>query len=446
MKFDYGKSGIEVSLDPSWNTTIFRPSKQDVFEDPIKAIRNAIKNPIGTPSLKKIIKNKKEIKSVCIVVSDATRPVPSHLLLKGLLKELNDYGLQEEKVLVLIATGLHRTSHKDELERILGECLTSRVKIVDHIARDKNALTFLGNTTNNIPIYINKHYYESDLKILTGYVEPHFFFGFSGGRKSLVPGIAGAETILANHSAENIAGIAGAETILANHSAENIASPNARFGIYKNNPMAENSTEIAKLIGVDFVVNVSINEKHEITQIAAGDLERVQKKLVNYQLKHIFKEIQEPFDIVVCGNGGHPLDLNLYQAVKSMVIGEMAVKKNGTIISVNECADGIGGGQDEFKKLLYSNMSPEVIHKKVLNKEIVVLDQWEIQVLTRIMMMAEIYIVSKMKEEEIGNIGLKHAKTVEEAIRKSLNKHGSKANILILPNGPQILPIHKHMI
>ncbi len=428
MKFDYGKNGIEVSLDPSWNTTIFRPSKQDIIEDPINAIRNAIRNPIGTPSLKKIVKSKKEIKSVCIIVSDSTRPVPSHLLLKGLLKELNDYGFQEDKILVLIATGLHRTSRKDELERILGECLASNVKIVDHIARDKNSLTYLGNTSKNIPIYINKHYYESDLKILTGYVEPHFFFGFSGGRKSIIPGIAGAETILANHSAENI------------------ASPNARFGVYKNNPMAENSTEIAKQVGVDFVVNVSINEKHEITQIAAGDFERVHKKLVNYQLKHIFKEIQEPFDIVVCGNGGHPLDLNLYQAVKSMAIGEMAVKKNGTIISVNECAEGIGGGQDEFKKLLYSDMSPEVIYKKILNKEIVVPDQWEIQVLTRIMMTAEIYIVSKMKEDEIGNIGLKHAKTVEEAIKISLNKHGSKAKILFLPNGPQILPIHKHMI
>jgi len=423
MKFDYGKSGIEVSLDPSWNTTIFRPSKQDVIEDPINDIRNAIKNPIGTPSLKKIVNSKKEIKSVCIVVSDATRPVPSHLLLKGLLKELSDYGLPEEKILVLIATGLHRTSRKDELERILGEYLTSSVKIVDHIARDKNSLTFLGNSINNIPIYINKHYYESDLKILTGYVEPHFFFGFSGGRKSIVPGIAGAETILANHSAENI------------------ASPNARFGIYKNNPMAENSTEIAKLVGVDFVVNVSINENHEITQVASGELEGVHKKLVDYQLRHIFKEIREPFDIVVCGNGGYPLDLNLYQAVKSMAIGEMAVKKNGTIISVNECAEGIGGGQDEFRELLFSDMPPEKIYKKVLNKEIVVPDQWEIQVLTRIMMIAEIYIVSKMKEDEIGNIGLKYAKTVEEAIKNSIIKHGSKAKILILPNGPKILPI-----
>jgi len=423
MKFDYGKSGIEVSLDPSWNTTIFRPSKQDIIEDPINAIRNAIKNPIGTPSLKKIVKSKEAIKSVCIVVSDATRPVPSHLLLKGLLKELSDYRVQKDKILVLIATGLHRASRKDEIERILGENLTSNMKIVNHIARDKSSLAYLGNTINNIPLYINKHYYESDLKILTGCVEPHFFFGFSGGRKSIVPGIASVETILANHSAENI------------------ASPNARFGIYENNPMAENSTEFAKLIGVDFVVNVSINEKHEITQVAAGDLERVHKKLVNYQLKHIFKEVQEPFDIVVCGNGGYPLDLNLYQAVKSMAIGEMAVKKNGTIISVNECADGIGGGHDEFKELLFSEMSPSEIYKKILNKEIVVPDQWETQVLTRIMMMAEIYIVSKLKEDEIGNIGLKHAKTVEEAIRKSLNKHGSKAKILFLPNGPQILPI-----
>ena len=142
----------------------------------------------------------------------------------------------------------------------------------------------------------------------------------------------------------------------------------------------------------------------------------------------------------MCGNGGYPLDLNLYQAVKSMAIGEMGVKRGGTIISVNECREGVGIGQDKFKELIFSGKRPEEIYNKIIKKEIVVPDQWQIQVLTRILMKSEIYLVSSMKEKNFGNIGLKYADTVENAIKESLIKHGNDANILVLPNGPQILP------
>jgi len=422
MKLDYGKNKIEVNINPNWNTTIISPLKQLVIKNPIEAVRDAIKNPVGSLPLKSIIKARKSIKSVCIVVSDATRPVPTHFIIEGLLKELIDYGIQEKKIRFLIATGLHRPSRREELKRIFGTVLTSEVKIGNHNATDKKSLVSLHNSDLEDPIYVNRYYYESDLKILTGYVEPHFFFGFSGGYKSIVPGLAGTETILANHSAENI------------------ASPYARFGIYENNPLPEHSSRQAKKVGVDFTINVCIDKNHEITQIAAGDLELAHKRLVDYQKKNIFKEIQEPFDIVVCGNGGYPLDLNLYQAVKSMAIGEMGVKRGGTIISVNECIEGVGVGQDKFKELIFSEKNPEEIYNKILNKEIVGPDQWEIQVLTRILMKSEIYLVSSMQKEEIGNIGLKYADTVENAIKQSLIKHGNDANILILPNGPQILP------
>jgi len=314
-------------------------------------------------------------------------------------------------------------SRKDELERILGKELKNRLKIIDHIATNKNHLEYLGISSSGTPIYINKYYIQSDLKIITGYVEPHFFFGFSGGRKSIVPGIAGKETIVDNHSAKNI------------------ASPYARFGIYKENPMHKNSTEIARKVGVDFTINVCINEKNKILRVAAGDLEIVHETLVNFQLKHIFKKIINPYDIVICGNGGYPLDLNLYQAVKSMAIGEMAVKQGGTIISVNELSDGVG--QINFRNLIFSGKKPQEIYNKILAKEIVVPDQWEIQILTRILLKAEIYIVSRLNKEEIGNIGLKYAKNVEDAIKLALKKHGSNAKILILPNGPQILPLLK---
>ena len=423
MKFDYGKNGLEIEIDPSWQLTIFHPNEQKIIENPIQAIIESIENPIGCPPLRTIINDKKDIDKVCIVVNDATRPVPSHIILEGLVKKLNDYGINDGKILILIATGLHRRSREDELDRIIGKDLRSRLEVKNHDATDKNTLKYFGQSSDNIPIYINKYYCESDLKILTGYVEPHFFLGFSGGRKSIAPGIAGEETIQGNHSAENI------------------ASPFARFGIYKENPMHKNLNEIANLVGADFIINVCINERHEIIKVAAGELEQVHELLVDFQLKSVFREINELFDIVICGNGGYPLDLNLYQAVKSMAIGEMAVKKNGMIISVNELSDGIG--HDNFKELIYSGISPEKIYEQILNKEIIVPDQWEIQILTRVLMKAEIYVISKLKENEIGNIGLKFARNVEEAIKKSLKKYGNDAKILILPNGPQILPILK---
>ncbi|MFX0073981.1 MAG: nickel-dependent lactate racemase [Candidatus Hermodarchaeota archaeon] len=422
MKLDYGLNGIELKLNHNWNTTIIYPSNEIGIKNPIEAIRDAIKNPVGCLPLKYLIKSRKKINSVCIVVSDATRPVPTHIIITGLLQELKNYGVEENNITILIATGLHRPSTKEETRRILGDLLKSDIRIINHDAKDKESLVLVHNSDQNDPIYVNKFYHESDLKILTGYVEPHFFFGFSGGYKSIIPGIAGTETILANHSAGRI------------------ASPFARFGTYKNNPILVHSAKNAKNIGVDFTINVCINKEHDISRIAAGDLKTVHRSLVEYQKKTVFTKIKEKFDIVVCGNGGYPLDLNLYQAVKSMAIGEIAVKEGGTIISVNECREGIGVGQDKFKELLFSGKTPKIIYNSILNKEIVLPDQWEIQVLTRVLMKAEIYLVSGMKEEEIGNIGLKYAPTVEHAIEKSLIKHGDNAQILILPNGPQVLP------
>jgi nickel-dependent lactate racemase len=425
MKFDYGKDGIEIKINPKWNVTILKPLEQQSIDNPIKEIKESINNPIGCLPLKEIVNKKRNLKTVCIVSSDFTRPVPSSLILEALIDELNAYGINDDQIIIMIATGLHRPSSEDEMQSILGENLQNRLRVINHHAYDKESLIQIGVLNNGVPILVNKYYYTADLKILTGYVEPHFFFGFSGGRKSIVPGISGADTIQANHSAEKI------------------NSKFARFGIYDNNPLNNQAIEISNLVGADFIVNVCINDKHEIVKVVAGDLITAHEKLIAYQQKHIFREIKELYDIVICGNGGYPLDLNLYQAIKSMAIGEMAVRNGGTIIAVNECVEGIGIGQDMFKELIYSDIKPSEIHQKILNMEIVVPDQWEIQILTRILMNSDIFIISNLNEDEIGNIGLKYAKTVEDGIENCLKKYGPNASILILPNGPLVLPLLK---
>jgi nickel-dependent lactate racemase len=422
VKFDYGKNGIEIRIDPTWNVKIIEPITQEAFLNPIKSLRTAIQNPIGGYSLEDIVKEKEKLESICILVSDATRPVPSHLIIEALISELEHLGVESSLITILIATGLHRSSNTEEIQRIVGKKYYNKVTVINHNAKDDNTLQHIGNFDDGNPISINATFLTCDLRIVTGYVEPHFFFGFSGGAKAIVPGIAGKETIMYNHSAKNI------------------ASPYSRFGIYEKNPMAEISADIAKKIDIDFAVNVCINEKHQITKVLAGNLEKIHGELVQYQLEHVFRPFKDPFEIVVCGNGGYPLDINLYQAVKSMAIGEMAVKPGGTIISVNECSDGIGVNQDDFRDLLFSGLTPKDIYNKILNNEIVVPDQWEIQVLARIMQKAEIYVISRLKEHELGNIGLKYANSVENAIYQALETYGSAARILFLPHGPLVLP------
>ncbi|MBY9004572.1 MAG: nickel-dependent lactate racemase, partial [Candidatus Lokiarchaeota archaeon] len=316
-------------MDSKWNVDVLKPNPQQILKNPLQSIQDKIKHPVGSASLKEIVMEKGLVGKVCIVSSDSTRPVPSYLLLEATINELNNYGIHDSQIIILIATGLHRPSREEEREKILGKNLYGRIECVDHLATDMNNLTFLGKSKTEIPIYINKYYLESDLKILTGYVEPHFFFGFSGGCKSIVPGVAGAITIQANHSAQLI------------------ASENSRFGKYQENPMYLNSMDIVHITGVDFIVNVCIDEHHQITKVEAGALDVAHDLLVQYQMNKVFSPIKKLYDIVVCGNGGFPLDLNLYQAVKSMAIGEMGVKQGGTIISVNECSDGIG--QEKFK-------------------------------------------------------------------------------------------------
>ncbi|MHA1793555.1 MAG: nickel-dependent lactate racemase [Promethearchaeota archaeon] len=430
VKVAYGKSGIDVEIPDSLRVDIFKPKSIKGLENPIGAVKSSIKNPIGAPALREIVKEKcthvkKEEIKACIVISDHTRPIPSKYILPPVIEELLDSGLLKENISILVATGLHRKSTMEELKNILGEKILKNYKVIIHEANDDESLVHLGTSSRGTPIYLNQHYVRADIKILTGYVDPHFFAGYAGGRKSVVPGIAGTKTILENHSARNI-----------DH-------PRARFIFIKDNPIHEDALEIANLVGVDFIINVCLNEKHEIIKVASGGLEKAHGELVKFMNDFVAREIASPYDIVVVNNGGYPLDLNLYQAVKSMSIGEMAVKKGGTIIATNELSDGFG--PNVFKEIIEKEGNPERLIAKLKSKELITESQWQVQILARILLKAEILVVSSMPTKSFENIklGLKGMKNFKEAMNHAINKHGNDATILILPAGPQLIPVQR---
>lgn len=426
VSFDYGRTGLEVTVPaeiPADRVTVLRDADTPALPDPRAEITRQLETPLGAPPLWEIVQVS-AARTACVVVSDATRPVPTRELLPPILEQFARAGLPADRVTVLIATGLHRPSTAEEIARIVGPALAGKLTVVNHDAKDPGQLAWLAgdaeSSTVGVPVQLNKHYLEADVRVLTGYVDPHFFAGFAGGRKSVVPGIASFQTIMHNHSAEHV------------------ADPRARFGVLEGNPIHEHALAVARRARVDFVVNVLINAGHEITAVAAGDLTRVHRALVSELEGRVFHPVPAPFDVVVCGNGGYPLDLNLYQAVKSMAIGELGVRPGGTIISVNECSDGVG--HPRFRELLDSSLTPREMYKRVTRGEITCDDQWEIQILARVLAHATVRVVSELPESALGTLGLKHNATVEEALRAAWEETGGNGRVLILPNGPAVLP------
>lgn len=423
VDFLYGKKGLKITIPESVDATVMEPVEEPSISNPVEQIYSSFFNPMNSKPLKSLLESCKK-GNIVIVIEDHTRPLSSEPILKALCRIFKELNIEDDEIKILVATGLHRASNLDELKRMVGDEIINRFDIIFHNANDMNNLEYVGKTSFGNQVYLNSNYVNAGFKIITGYVEPHFFAGFSGGRKSIVPGIAGKDTVLFNHSAKHI------------------DSP-ARFGELENNLIHKDASEAAKLPKAkpDFCINVTMNSNHGITKVASGNIIAVHNYLVESQRKSCFTCIDRRYDIVLAGNGGYPLDLNLYQAVKSMAIGELAAKENGIIIAVNECMDGVG--QDSFAELINSGKRPETIYKEAIEGIIKIPDIWEIQVLARILMHFKVYVVSSMKPKELGNVGLRYAPTVEEAIemaRHELKETTKKPSMLILPKGPLMLP------
>ena len=337
-----------------------------------------------------------------------------------LLEEIRKYN-KDVKITILIATGMHRPTTHEELVNKYGEKIVKEEEIVIHNAYEDSDMTFKGILPSGGELWVNKLVDEADLLISEGFIEPHFFAGFSGGRKSVLPGIASKKTVLWNHNAKFI------------------ANKNSRAGNLEDNPIHKDMLFAAKQVKLAFILNVVINGEKKIIKAFAGDLEQAHKhgcELVKEiaQVKPIYS------DIVITTNGGYPLDQNIYQTVKGMTAGEACVNKGGVIIICSSCADGTGG--DFFYKLLADNPSAEVAYQKLndVDPKDTEFDQWEAQILARILCKANVIIVSdKCDPKIITSMHIKHAYTLEEALEKARSIVGKDKKITVIPDGISVI-------
>ena len=355
VHLDYGSDGLDVDV-PDGRTVVISPRHLPPLPDPQAALREMLARPTAGPPLAALVRPGQR---VAISVCDITRAQPRQAMVTAILEALP--AIDPADVTILVATGTHRANTPDELVRMLGADLVARCRVVNHDARDPQALVDAGTTPSGVPVWLQRAWLEADVRITTGFVEPHFFAGFSGGPKLVAPGLAGLATTLVLHDARHI------------------GHPLATWGIVDGNPIHDDVRAIARMTGVTFALDVALNRDQQITQVFGGELFAEHAAACAHVKATAMCPVDAPFDVVVTTNSGYPLDQNLYQAVKGMSAAACIVKPGGTIICAAECRDGIPD-HGAYGRLLRARRSPEELLAMVEAPGFAEQDQWQVQV------------------------------------------------------------------
>ncbi len=415
IRLAYGRAGLEVDF-PAERTVVVEPSTLPGLPDEAGALRDALRRPPAGPPLAERVRPSHR---AAVAICDVTRPMPTARVLPVLLAEL---GLPAEQVVILVATGTHRSSTPAELESMVGRDILSRYRIVNHDARDPSQLVSLGRTASGIPILLNREWVEADVRITTGFVEPHFFAGFSGGPKLVAPGLAGLETVMELHSARLI------------------GDPLSTWGEIDANPIHREIREIAARCGVDFAVDVTINRERQITAVFAGDLTVSHPAACRAVRRTAMQPVEREFDVVVTTNSGYPLDLNLYQSVKGMSAAARVVRPGGHIICAAECSDGIPQ-HGSYGRLLASASGPEALLEMIHRPGFQCPDQWQVQIQAQIQRKARVHLYSDgLSADQIRAAHLEPVEDIAALVDERLTEAGPEARVCVLPEGPQTIP------
>jgi nickel-dependent lactate racemase len=417
IRLEYGRTGLEVELPDRNVVKCLRYQAQAPLADPAGSLRDCLAHPIGTPPLAELARGRS---SACVVISDVTRPVPNPVLLPPVLDTLEKSGIPRERILILVATGLHRPNLGEELVEMVGRQVAEGYAIENHHGQQRDEHTYLGDSPRGVPIWIDRRYVEADLKITTGLIEPHFMAGFSGGRKLVCPGLAALETIKVWHGPEFL------------------EHPNARNGVLQGNPVHEENAWIARHTGCDFIVNTVIDEKRQMLSVVAGDMEAAFLEGVRFVEKLVTDTVPEPVDVVVTSSAGYPLDTTYYQSVKGMVTAMEIVKPGGTIILAASMSEGIGSAA--FERLFDENPTLEGFMDRILHTDYFVMDQWQLEELAKVRRKAKVKVVTDgLAPETLNRLFVESAPSVEAAVAEALAEYGDEAGIAVIPKGPYVL-------
>jgi nickel-dependent lactate racemase len=411
----YGQGNLVVDL-PEDRTTVIAPTHAAGLQDERAALIRALENPIGSRPLKDIVKRGDE---VCISFTDITRATPNCRLIPWLLHYLAH--VPRESITLLNQLGTHRPNTRAELEQMLTPEVVRDYRVLNHEPENRAAHVQLGTTRDGTPALINRHVVEADVRIITGFIEPHFFAGFSGGIKGICPGTAAMKTVMSNHGAKNI------------------GDPNATFGVIEGNPLWEELRDIALRVGPSFVLNVTLNEEREITNVFAGDIIEAHRVGTEFVRRSAMQKVEAPFDVVVTTNSGYPLDQNLYQGVKGMSAGARIIKPGGTLILAAECREGVPANSP-LDKLLRSASGPEEILALLATPDFVRPEQWQAQIQALVQQKARVLIYSSLPNEVVRACHLTPCHDISAAVKESLEALGPKARVAVLPQGPLTIP------
>ena len=421
IRFPYGKEHLsyDFSGEKLLGTLTSSIHGYTAKADGLTLVREAMANPYGSAKLSELARGKNK---VVLIASDHTRPVPSRVIVPPMLAEIRE-GNPDADITILIATGCHRYTTREELVAKFGEEIVDNEKIVVHVSTDEDSLVTIGTLPSGGTLRINKLAAEADLLVSEGFIEPHFFAGFSGGRKSVLPGICSRETVMANHCSEFI------------------ASPYARTGVLEGNPLHKDMLYAARTAKLAYIVNVVIDEKKQAIYAVAGDVEAAHKAGCEFlsglcRVKPIYA------DIAISTNGGYPLDQNVYQSFKGMTAAEATVREGGVIIMLSSCTDG-HGGED-----LYRELADEPDDKKAADKILArgrnqtVPDQWQAQILLRILSRARVIFVSEAPDEMIRNMHMIPAHSIGEALEMAKKMLGNpEPTITAVPDGISVMVV-----
>jgi len=412
----YGRTGLTISVPDT--ADILSSQYIPGLPDEAEAIRRALRHPVASAPLNEVVQPGE---SVVIVHSDLTRATPNHRILPVLLAELDAAGIRRQDITLLNGLGTHRPQTEAELRTLLGDAVVDNYRCLQHDAFDDDILIPLGHTSLGHPVRINRHFLAADRRILTGFIEPHLFAGFSGGPKAVLPALAGAESVLSNHGWGMV------------------AHPQATWGVCEGNRLWEEMREVALMTKPDFLLNVALNAGQQITAVFAGDLLEAHRTGRDFVRRQAMAAVDAPYDIIITTNSGYPLDQNLYQTVKGMSAAARIIREGGTIIMVAACEDGLPD-HGLYVSLLTEAGSPQAALDLIEGLPHTRHDQWQVQIQATIQLRADVHVYSdNLSDDQIRRALFTSCRDIEATVATLMQRYGNNCRICIMPEGPQTI-------